>query len=442
VSRLRLVRVTRAGPGRFSSWTRCAWLLPVVAAAACGDGTSPGDAPPPLRFTALSAAQHATCGVTPEGALYCWGDGTTGLAGAEPLPNQCTVPGRSPANVPCSTRPRRVPAGQTFVSLSTASDAFGQYACALDTSGLPYCWGWMTINSDEIHNFGPVPMALPAAPPLLTLSTGVTHLCGITPQHDAICWGNFEGGVRGDPTIGFDTSYATFDPNVVAGGLSFTAIAAGRATTCGLTDSGQTYCWGADAEGQLGDPAAPVQPNCGLSERPCATAPVPVAGGHTFTALSGASAHVCGRDTSGALYCWGQNDAHQIGTAEASTVCGQILCVKQPALVFAQATSTGTFASVSAGGSSTCGLDPTGAAYCWGSNDSGQIGNGGGPAEVPMAVLGELRFGSISVASDHVCALTLEGSAYCWGDNSYGQLGTGMPDDANTPVAVAGPTSD
>jgi alpha-tubulin suppressor-like RCC1 family protein len=436
-----LVRSSRDTTPGAPRWTRWLCLLLVIAVAACGDGSEPGDGPAPLRFTALSATRAGTCAVATDGGLYCWGDGSGGLIGAEPLPEQCVVPG-TPGTVPCSTRPRRVPASQTFTSVSAGSDQFGDYACALDTAGQPWCWGRMTVNGDGVHTFGPAPAALPTPAPLLAISTGASHLCGITAGHAAVCWGDFEGGVRGDSTISFDTSSATFEPNVVAGGQTFTAIAAGRATTCGLTDGGQAWCWGADAEGQLGDPDAPVQTDCGLSDSPCATTPVPVAGGHTFTALSGASAHVCARDTGGALYCWGRDQAHQIGTIETPAVCGQFRCFKQPTLVYALQTTTGTFAAVSAGGSSTCGLDSDGVAWCWGDNAFGQIGNGGGPAETPVAVGEDLRFGSISVADDHTCALTLEGSAYCWGDNSAGQLGTGTADDANTPVAVAGPTAD
>jgi hypothetical protein len=92
--------------------------------------------------------------------------------------------------------------------------------------------------------------------------------------------------------------------------------------------------------------------------------------------------------------------------------------------------------SMSAGGNSTYALDPDGAAYCWSDNSSGQLGNGGGSAPIPLLVAGDHRFSTIAVTTDHACALTLEGEAYCWGENRAGQLGTGNNIDSNEPVAV------
>jgi alpha-tubulin suppressor-like RCC1 family protein len=383
----------------------------LLALGACGDGSGPGDEPAPLRFGALTVATGVSCGLTADGVLYCWGNG--------------------------NTRPGRFQSTLTFASVSAVSTTFSNYACGLDTSGQPYCWGSMLVNVDGAHNFGPTPVALPTPVPLSSLSAGVSHICGVAASHEAYCWGDFEGGRRGDPLIGFDTSYATFEPNLVGGGLQLTEVAAGDVSTCGLTTGGQAYCWGSDALGQLGDPAAPVQEHCGLAPGPCAPGPVPVAGGHQFTALSGTDAHVCGRDTTGELYCWGLNDSRQVGTnVEPAELCGELLCVKQPALVDRGAIGATSFGSVSAGGNSTCALDPDGAAYCWGDNSSGQLGNGGGSASIPLPVAGDHRFSTIAVTEDHACALTLEGEAYCWGENRAGQLGTGNNIDSNEPVAV------
>jgi alpha-tubulin suppressor-like RCC1 family protein len=126
------------------------------------------------------------------------------------------------------------------------------------------------------------------------------------------------------------------------------------------------------------------------------------------------------------------------GTEVAPELCGDLLCVRQPALVFAPSV---TFSSLSAGGYSTCGLDGDGVAYCWGDNASGQIGNGGGGAPVPVPVVGDHHFKALAIAGDHACTLSLEGEAFCWGQNGTGQLGTGDQRDSNEPVAVVGPAA-
>jgi alpha-tubulin suppressor-like RCC1 family protein len=410
--------------------------LMVLLAACSSEGPTPPLEPQPLHFTTIAVSNENSCGLTDDGTAYCWGGNTFGAFFGE-----TALPDCAGQQFSCTTRPFRIASPVPLIAISMNS-SFGSYACGLDPGGAPYCWGTMLVDADQGHVFGEHPVALSGGVSLATISTGVEHICGVAATHEAYCWGDFEGGRRGDPTIGFDTSYATFDPNVVGGNLLFAQVAAGSTGTCGLTTEGQAFCWGSNAFGALGDPSASVQQECGLARPPCAPGPVPVANGQQFTEISGASGHICARTAGGAIWCWGQNDASQIGTAAQTTeLCGDLLllCVRQPELVFAPNAS---FASVSAGGGSTCGVDPGGLGYCWGDNSSGQIGNGGGAASVPVAVLGSHHFTRIAVAADHACGLTTEGEALCWGQNASGQLGTGDLQDANEPVAVVGPAAD
>jgi len=403
---------------------RCAWLA-TLSVTACSDGAGPPAEPQPLRFTAITVAAAASCALTADGVAYCWGGSREEQLGTASPPERC-------AEGPCSTRPVRVESATPLTSLS-AND---WYVCGLDPAGSPLCWGWIPVDVDAVHKFGPEPVPLPNGVALNSISTGESHICGVAADHEAYCWGDFEGGRRGDPLIGFDTVYATFQPNVVGGGLQFAEVKAGSLGTCGLTVGGQAYCWGSDVAGTLGDPAATVQQNCGLAPPPCAPAPVPVAGGHLFTSLSGSGLHVCGVTASGELYCWGSNFAHQIGTPDPSGSCG---CEQAPTKVFAP---EATFAAVSAGGSSTCALTPDGIGYCWGDDSYGQLGISGGTAYTPVPLAGDLRFKAIAVAIDHGCALSLDGDAFCWGENGNGQLGTGDQRDSSEPVAVVGPAAD
>ncbi len=97
------------------------------------------------------------------------------------------------------------------------------------------------------------------------------------------------------------------------------------------------------------------------------------------------------------------------------------------------------FTSVSAGEGHTCGVTKTGAAYCWGSNYYGQLGNGATTDEAtPVAVAGGLTFRTVSAGEELTCGITTAGAAYCWGSNFYGELGNGTIADQPTPVAVAG----
>jgi len=91
-----------------------------------------------------------------------------------------------------------------------------------------------------------------------------------------------------------------------------------------------------------------------------------------------------------------------------------------------------------------CGIATNGAAYCWGSNRSGQLGNGniGDSSAIPVAVIGGLSFTKISAGGRHTCGLTTSGSIYCWGHNVDLQLGrgpsTGSGPDIGSPQLVSG----
>ena len=101
-----------------------------------------------------------------------------------------------------------------------------------------------------------------------------------------------------------------------------------------------------------------------------------------------------------------------------------------------------TFASVSAGGNHTCGVTTSGAAYCWGGDSFGQLGNGSTDNQtMPVAVSRGLTFESVSAGSENTCGVTTSGVAYCWGVDSSGRLGDdSATTNQATPVAV-GPSA-
>lgn len=83
-----------------------------------------------------------------------------------------------------------------------------------------------------------------------------------------------------------------------------------------------------------------------------------------------------------------------------------------------------TFATVVPGGTHTCGVTVAGAAYCWGRNDFGQLGDGSREGRTtPVRVSGGSSFASVTAGSTYTCGLTPVGAVYCWGHDQRGQLG-------------------
>ncbi|HEX5727013.1 MAG TPA: hypothetical protein VFX98_16170, partial [Longimicrobiaceae bacterium] len=136
--------------------------------------------------------------------------------------------------------------------------------------------------------------------------------------------------------------------------------------------------------------------------------------------------HSCALTTTGAAYCWGANDDGQMGSAASDSV---------PVAV----SGGHTWASLTAGRYHTCGVTTGGAAYCWGDNQTGQLGDGGDDdSPTPLPVSGGHAWRQLDAGAGHTCGVTTAGAAYCWGDGTSGQLGAGDSASTDVPVAVDG----
>jgi alpha-tubulin suppressor-like RCC1 family protein len=242
------------------------------------------------------------------------------------------------------------------------------------------------------------------------------------------------GGVFGEATV----TVVSVPSNLV-----FISISAGGQTRCGLTAVGKAYCWGSNRSGELGTGTTTGPQSC--TGDPCSSTPVAVAGGLTFTQLRAGPANTCGVASGGTGYCWGDGYYNQTGISPTSPWTESL-----PTEIIGGL----TFQTVRAGFRHNCGLTALGAAYCWGENTFGQLGNGAqgidsAAGAKPHPVVGGLTFSMISVGSGQSsCGVTTTGAAYCWGSNRDAQLGIDtavVPQQCSgnwcwspTPVAVQG----
>ena len=209
-----------------------------------------------LAFRELSAGNQFTCGVTTGDVAYCWGLNNTGQLGFGPNggPDSCfTGDGFNP----CSTKPVRVRRGLAFRRV----DAGESHACGVTTAGVAYCWG-----------------------------------------------ASFVGQLGRGTNSGFEVR-----PLPVAGGLSFGSLDVGEFHSCGGTTDGATWCWGRNSDGQLGNGSDSGPDTCPEISSARGTRPVRVAGDIVFTQVSGGGLHSCGLTANGRIFCWGNNEAGQLG---------------------------------------------------------------------------------------------------------------------------------
>ena len=138
--------------------------------------------------------------------------------------------------------------------------------------------------------------------------------------------------------------------------------------------------------------------------------------------------HTCGITTDSTAYCWGSNDYGQLGDS-----------TNRPRLVAVPVNGGIHFSALSASAYHSCGLDGDGNGYCWGHNNSGELGSGSiGDRWTPVGVSGGFVFRILNAGWLHTCGLSSVGAAYCWGYNRFNQVGDGTATDRHVPVAVVG----
>ena len=157
--------------------------------------------------------------------------------------------------------------------------------------------------------------------------------------------------------------------------------------------------------------------------------PTAVDAAFAFSSLSVGAHHACAiRLADGAAYCWGLNSYGQLG--DGSTTHRSSPVAVAGGIAFAQ---------ISAGDSYTCGVADDGTVYCWGRNGFGQLGDGTmTDRSVPTAVSGGTAMEGVSAGERHTCGWTASNVGYCWGDNPFGNLGEGTSVDRLEPTPVAG----
>ncbi len=198
------------------------------------------------------------------------------------------------------------------------------------------------------------------------------------------------------------------------------AFSLGDEHGCAIVQGGEVWCSGRGFHGELGDGAmessdAPVQAKL---PRPAVAIEV---GGNSSCAIT----------DDGVAWCWGANEYGQLGIG--TTVdTGVPTRLDLPGRALALAFGTDWHA---------CALLDDGAAWCWGHDDLGQLGDGGDidaqADPVRVTVVGE-PIAQIVAGFLHTCALLRSGAIACWGVGSSGELGDGVRGYPDGAVRVEG----
>ncbi len=221
------------------------------------------------------------------------------------------------------------------------------------------------------------------------LAAGGYASCALDENSRAWCWG----------ALG-TTSYR--QPTIVDTDRSYVSLAVSGNTACGLDDSGRVWCW-QQASGTV---------DTNLSDIPGTQRFRQLVGG------MGSTASFCGVDTHARAWCWGSGLATAQGETETEWT--------EPRRV---AGNIAHISDVTVGDGHICVLDAAGSAWCWGRNEAGQLGSGisdlGRVHYQPIRVADDHRFRELSAGGRHTCGITTAGAGWCWGSNESGELGRG-----------------
>jgi hypothetical protein len=282
-------------------------------------------------------------------------------------------------------------------------DAGVNHTCAISSDSLAYCWGntaWVNTGGQ----YGPAPRRVADSDSLrwVTLESGGDYACGLTPESELYCMGNGQFG-----QIGVEADSRP-EPVRVALPAGVAAVGVGRGHSCAIVQDGRVFCWGLNASGELGSPSAdqcwyvfPVKGTPVAVE--CSRTPLEAAVGLTFASVRAGAGLTCGRTTGAAIYCWGLH-------------YGETPVLVDDTLGLDSLTMGGWLVGADSEDnvSLACGLDPAGAAWCWGQSPFG-LGDGSTTASwSPIPVTGGLAFRALS-AGNGVCGVTADGALYCWG---------------------------
>lgn len=197
--------------------------------------------PRPGVVRSLAVAGYHACAAMDDGAVLCWGSNNAGQLDGHPA-------WRAEKE---RVRPIVVPRLPPMVHLT----AGGTHTCGLTANGETWCWGG--LPRPEISPAARVP----GVPLLVALAAGSRHDCGVDAQGAVWCWGRNDFGQLGRGTRALTD--AREQPGPVQGLGDVVALQASGATTCALDRAGAVWCWGENRDGQV-DPTSPPSSNTAL----------------------------------------------------------------------------------------------------------------------------------------------------------------------------------
>ena len=209
-----------------------------------------------LRFTALSVGNTQACAIDTTRDAYCWGSGygSLGIGAADTscaFSTSCTR-ASVPMLVTGGLKWADISAGNTFTCGVTVD---GAAYCWGDVRNTRDPFGPLGLLGRGLPEGSRSPVAVAGGHHFRAIRTGTRQACGISTDGAAFCWGDNQGGELGighADVLAYPGATGRYSsPQPVVGALRFASIAEGE-VSCGISTAANLYCWGVTYGGQLG----------------------------------------------------------------------------------------------------------------------------------------------------------------------------------------------
>jgi alpha-tubulin suppressor-like RCC1 family protein len=249
----------------------------------------------------VSAGEHHTCAVDSGGDVYCWGGNDAGQISSNTMMAVYAMP-----------TALQLPAGTSALSASAGS----HHSCAtLNAAPSVICWGTNSsgeIGVDPTTFPGvqaPTPPAMTMGVSFLLSAVGHDHSCGAATSGQVWCWGSNASGQSGAAQ---PMNVVPPTASSLTGGRAI-SVTAGDAFSCALDNGGGVSCWGADVFGQLGNGTSSMSPNTTPSRVTMLGGAAQVSAGYNHACAIVGPVPNGGSPMPGPLFCWGNNADGQLG---------------------------------------------------------------------------------------------------------------------------------
>ena len=287
-------------------------------------------------------------------------------------------------------------------------------------------------NSPTLISFS----GLQSGETISNVNAGSNHSLAITTNGRVYAWGANGNGQLGDGTIDQKTTPTLIAFPGLESGETIRSVSAGLNHTLAVTTNGRVYAWGANRYGQLGD---------GTTNNITSPKPIDFNGlfptainsiQETIRTVSAGNSFSLAVTTNGNLFAWGRNDYYQLGGSFGAQR-------NRPELITIVTLEVGeTIQQSISGFRHSFVVTTTGRVFAWGRNDKGQLGNGTTDDRPNPTLISftDLQAGetirNVIAGSEYAHAVTTQGRVFAWGSNSSGQLGDGTTDQKTTPTLI------